>query len=642
MEGAQATKKKVFFKYKLDGGETQTKKFVEDASLATARIELKLSPEVVFLMNDSELALDDECDTEIKEILDAENNFHLKTKAKVAAAPASPPPSVQRFPPREDAVVVDPDRDGMRILQYPQILMKADPDYPDAAQIDPSKLTDAKFVILMGQTGTGKSTTINAMVNYLQGVQPDDPFRYELIIDQMKKDQAESQTTEPHIYCIESLIDYPTVVIIDTPGYGDTGGLEMDEKIDSMIKELFQVKVEMIHLVCFVVKASMNRITAAENYVYSKVLHLFGNDIKDNFQFLITFCDGGSIQAEPSLRSDKSIVAGIIDSIESKKLPWRSLFNNSAVFKPVTSSDGFSSLFWKMYEESMRDFFSKLLKIRPQSLMMTRDVIKQRDQLNIYLYSLRNEFDNQVTESTNLQRYLTVIESNYAKMKANEKFQREITKKEAVKQPIKTGHYTTWCRLCDFTCHPICAYGPGESKEDCGAMSSGKCTVCKGKCEYFHHFNVEYTIVMQDVTITEIVTEIKELFNEATNELASKEECLLLVMKKLDALHVECLKIQDQMKDVINKLNKIALRPNCYDKTEEYILMMIENERKSQGGANLKKIELLEKVLEKNKKITQLMDNDPSLRKKPKHQLLEELLQQGAFTKKSTEIKSLL
>ena len=66
-----------------------------------------------------------------------------------------------------------------------------------------------------------------------------------------------------------------------------------------------------------------------EEYIYNKVLNLFGNDIKENFVFMLTFCDANKPSIIKSLESDKSLFKDVIPFI---KKPYYYKFNNSAIF----------------------------------------------------------------------------------------------------------------------------------------------------------------------------------------------------------------------------------------------------------------------------------------------------------------------
>ncbi|EFX62779.1 hypothetical protein DAPPUDRAFT_17453, partial [Daphnia pulex] len=51
-----------------------------------------------------------------------------------------------------------------------------------------------RTILVLGATGCGKSTLIDAMVNYMLVVEWDDDFRFKLIDEPADKSQAHSQT----------------------------------------------------------------------------------------------------------------------------------------------------------------------------------------------------------------------------------------------------------------------------------------------------------------------------------------------------------------------------------------------------------------------------------------------------------------
>eukprot|EP00975_Prorocentrum_lima_P037995 7992651-Prorocentrum_lima.AAC.1 len=51
---------------------------------------------------------------------------------------------------------------------------------------------DARFVLMIGETGSGKSTTIDSMMNYYYGVEFDDTFRYKVVKQADNVDQTAS------------------------------------------------------------------------------------------------------------------------------------------------------------------------------------------------------------------------------------------------------------------------------------------------------------------------------------------------------------------------------------------------------------------------------------------------------------------
>ena len=107
--------------------------------------------------------------------------------------------------------------------------------------------------MVVGQTGSGKTTLLNFFVNYLLGVEFEDPFRYMLIVEDTNKTQAHSQTDRVNDYKIRPLIPHVSpIILVDTPGFGDTRGLIQDKLIANQIKDFFKNDLDSINAVCFV------------------------------------------------------------------------------------------------------------------------------------------------------------------------------------------------------------------------------------------------------------------------------------------------------------------------------------------------------------------------------------------------------
>jgi septin family protein len=106
------------------------------------------------------------------------------------------------------------------------------------------KCQTKKTVLLTGETGSGKTTWINAMVNYVLGVEWDDPFRFILIDEEVRGgSQANSQTQGVTVYDLHYQDGFRipfSLTIVDTPGFGDTGGTGRDREIISEIEQLFK------------------------------------------------------------------------------------------------------------------------------------------------------------------------------------------------------------------------------------------------------------------------------------------------------------------------------------------------------------------------------------------------------------------
>ena len=139
-------------------------------------------------------------------------------------------------------------------------------------------------IIVVGQTGSGKTTLLNAFLNYLLGVKYEYNFRFKLIHENFGISLADSQTRDVTLYNIRPLDEkLPLITVIDTPGFGDTGGLEKDKLISEKIAKKFQNDVSHINAICFVVQSTNSKLTINQKYIFNSIMDLFGEDIKENF-----------------------------------------------------------------------------------------------------------------------------------------------------------------------------------------------------------------------------------------------------------------------------------------------------------------------------------------------------------------------
>ena len=164
-------------------------------------------------------------------------------------------------------------------------------------------------ILFVGQSGTGKSTFINAYINHLLGITSTDKIRYKIIFGDTNKenDQTQSQTDCITIYNIRSpKYDNKVFQLIDTPGAGDTrndndkqiSNLEKDKKEKEYLKmytELFSKKIGQLNSIVFVAKSSENRENEFQKRVIKIITDLFADDVSQNCLAILTHTDNDEI-----------------------------------------------------------------------------------------------------------------------------------------------------------------------------------------------------------------------------------------------------------------------------------------------------------------------------------------------------------
>ena len=117
------------------------------------------------------------------------------------------------------------------------------------------------------------------MTNYLLGIKYNDPVRVKMILENATSD-AHSITSSVNLYQIKpnkKIFPFP-VRFIDTPGFGDTGGLKVDKDNTKKLWKFLSEKCPDLHGICFVMKFSTTRLTAIQQYISQQILGIFGKD----------------------------------------------------------------------------------------------------------------------------------------------------------------------------------------------------------------------------------------------------------------------------------------------------------------------------------------------------------------------------
>ncbi|XP_016116709.1 uncharacterized protein, partial [Sinocyclocheilus grahami] len=368
---------------------------------------------------------------------------------------------------------------------------------------DGSKIN--KIILLVGETGVGKTTLINSMVNYLLGVRFEDEIWYE-ITEEAARDQSESQTSEITMYEVFPVKSPISLTIIDTPGYGDTRGLDKDLEVAENLATLFQSNdgVREVDAVCFVIEASKNRLSDRQHYIISSILSLFGRDIVNNIMFLITHSDG----LPPK---------NVIGAINKAKIPCRRdksgqpvhfLFNNRQADARQNERRYLRAQrdAWEDSVEETNKFLQSLNEINRCCLELTSDVLMERIRFEASICNLQLRVQEKELKKSEKLQIQEAMRKNRGKIEERINFAITFKKTVKAKVPIESKSWkhrkATTCTVCEENCHEFdCWWGANPSK--CEVMKNGFCTVCTGKCHHSKHVkeNKKYFIRTSSMTM---------------------------------------------------------------------------------------------------------------------------------------------
>ncbi|KAI9550852.1 hypothetical protein GHT06_004662 [Daphnia sinensis] len=464
-----------------------------------------------------------------------------------------------------------------------------------------------RTILVMGATGSGKTTLINGLINYVFNVQWEDTFRFQLIQEQMAgRSQVDSQTSRITAYDIHHAEGFRvpySLTIVDTPGYGDTKGLDRDQEITDMVRKFFEDKngIQELDVVGFVAQASLPRLTPTQIYIFDSVLSIFGNDVKENINFLLTFADS---QVPPVLSAIAQ--AGLPCQMDaSTGEPLNHKFNNSGFFcssreSATNTADKFNRFFWQMGMSNFQNFFTQLATMKTKSLSLTKQVLDERKRLESTVDGLQPLIKIGLAKMEELRKTKTMISNCQAQIDANENVEFEVEVNMPKKVENLSG-YLTNCNKCYVTCHNPCAIPDDEGKMSCAAMDHTMareircCRICPEKCIWNMHANQPYRweyVAEKQATSSDA---IKQKYETELKKKLTAEELVKVLEHDIDVNNKTVLQRVDIVSRCIQRLDEIALRPNPFS-TPQYIDLIIDAEQQEKRVGFKERIESLKKL----------------------------------------------
>ncbi|XP_073489025.1 uncharacterized protein [Aquarana catesbeiana] len=459
-----------------------------------------------------------------------------------------------------------------------------------------------KVIMMVGETGSGKTTLINTMVNYIFGVDWKDEHRIQLIEQSSEKSQAHSQTSSVTIYQInhDDLFQIPySLTFIDTPGFGDTGGIVQDEKIMQKIREFFyKCKFREIDAICFVVQSTLARLTPTQSYIFDNVLSIFGNDIKDNIFFFTTFAEVG----EPNVLS--AIMEADVPCAKSKDgKPVYFKVNNSMLYanNHPDEKDHYGCLVhkiqWKMGMESIEKFLLHFLPgLASKDLSLTKKVLSERHTLDVVLVGLVQKIEEAMFKQHELKETERNLNQHKTDIESNKDFQFEVT--ETVKKKIDSEtENSTNCHECSSTCHRDCLVYFDSLVYFCEVFNiRGTCHVCGHKSST-HFSEMSYWETFVDKKMKSYV-EVKEKYEKEEKMALTPEKVLLKLKDDIKKAEEEAMKLIQEVAKILKRLKEIALKPTPMSAVD-YIQLLIEKEKREGKRGFMERIKMMEETVKK-------------------------------------------
>ncbi|KAK4030185.1 hypothetical protein OUZ56_023162 [Daphnia magna] len=469
-----------------------------------------------------------------------------------------------------------------------------------------------RTILVLGATGSGKSTLINAMANYVLGIEWEDDFRFKLINEPADKSQAYSQTdlvTTYDFYEMKgSRLGY-SLSIVDTPGFGDTGGIERDKKIMQQLKDYFQCPhgIQQLEAVCFVVQSSLARLTPSQQYIFDQILSIFGENVKDNIRIMVTFADNDLPPVLDAVKEAK--IPSPIDPIT--KLPLHHKFNNSIFFETNKNSrqvNEFNRTYFELAVKGFDKFFADLRNVEAKSLTLTRQVLEERRRLQALVEGLQFRIQFNLARIDEFEQIKKLLAENQQQMDENKNFDFEVEFLVPKSTDISgTGQFTTNCQKCTTTCHFPCSQASDTDKYRCSVMDpNGNCRICK--CRWNDHFNQKFRYEMVKEKVQRSTNAMRKQYQGAKSEALTNQELLAKIEAEIAQNKKQLTKLVQETSPSIQRLNEIALKPHTLS-TPAYIDLMIAKEKQEHLPGYQQRITTLRRLHQQAEIMTKLVND---------------------------------
>ena len=461
--------------------------------------------------------------------------------------------------------------------------------------------------MIVGATGAGKTTMINRMINYLFDVNYTDPFRFQLMTDEMEESEI-SQTTDIHKYTISHKSYLYKLTIIDTPGICSTTGKKEDKNTLEKIRYLFESgKVEAINAVCIVVKYNTPQLTENQIYIFKMIAKMFGSDVSDVIIVMATCCD--DIYDNMAIPKPPKV----LKMLEEQQIPFKThyLFNNKDIYaKPITNTQSLKGQVetanWDTSTAAFKHFFETLETTVPISLKLTKDILQKKYNIKTAkLPHLVRTLRSSIHEIETLEQDRRIIK-DMIKNPDTSDYTREETRVQRVMVDITEPNcFSTWCKKCNEVCHYPCTIQKSNdictSSMWCSAMTwfnlqlSIHCTVCQGQCSWKDHIQIKQRETFQNYTEKVTIKKLKRRYMQDMK--AAIKIGKITCEDKMVVAYNRLLRDFKEIQQCIDYINKNSLRKDSVD-IKEFIDDVIETEQVEQEDGYKQRIHCLNRLVQ--------------------------------------------
>lgn len=483
-----------------------------------------------------------------------------------------------------------------------------------------AKVEDYPYrMLLIGETGAGKTSFLNLLCNCGMIKMLHRKINLELLRDfhDIKFENAssrkmESKTTGAKLY--SAVLGEMKMGIIDTPGFGDSRGLEQDERNVKSIIDILREE-EYVNCVCLVVNGRLSRITASLQYVLSEITAVLPKTIVGNV--IVVFTN----TADPlDLNFDLEQLRPFFGQMV---IDNHSFYIENPYCKLEKAKIKCGQLPTGVIAKSLKKSFEETAEVLDDMCKAMKDFKKVYTHDFIFLYEKKQKIDESVvtmlTEIDNQKRIEKAIADAQEEADAALKRKELNDKFTAVQtyttiEVVYTKHHNTLCNAenCTSNCHEHCGLDKSlntETFRHCACMNGGtSCIVCGHP--YTTHYHMEKRYEAKTKTRQFVNEDMRRRFDEAK----TMEERARIFEKSLEDERKESEKIRkdlaEKLLELIEEYHKLGLA-RSYAKVIENQVEAIKKRIKGTVGPQSRDLQKTQEKLEKKLQVVSTTLQEP-------------------------------
>lgn len=465
------------------------------------------------------------------------------------------------------------------------------------------KLVPEVNILVLGETGVGKSTWINAIANYLtfptlqEADDVDDllclvPTKFVLLDESCKErivsiGSSKNEDTRAGQACTQ----YPTshlvtvgnerIRIIDTPGIGDPRGVEQDKiNVDNILR--FVSSLDEIHGICLLLKPNNAKLTTFFKFCIKEILaHLHKSSV-DNLLFCFTNTRSTFYKPGDTYPALKVLLSEINDNLKKKSrgtvyeivLSAETMFclDNEAFrflcarrsnidFKPEDFQN--FSLSWDKSAAETQRMLSYIKSRKPHNVNETMSINEARNTILTLARPMAKITDNiamNIRVAEQQQKYTMSLDDEKLKLQKNRLVEQIRITTVPIDYPktVCTNARCVDVRRIPGTsenmivykqvCHNRCQVR-GVNVETVGAPQLSKCSAMDGTtckmcgCIWQEHMHITYNFAESMVTVPDMLVE---------KMIKDNEESRLVKQQMIASLQQTIEQYQLELDEILN------------------------------------------------------------------------------------------